>query len=97
MAGQPQTGQSADAADLLRRHCMFEAAERVAGAGLDLDEDSGLLVSADQIQFAVATPPVALKDPPAQGVQVIDGNLLAESSELLSAEGRHEGQRQPGL
>ena len=70
---------------------MFKAAEPVPGAGLDLDEDDGArAVGRDQIQFAVATPPVALQDPPTHVLQVLHSDLLPEGAEFLPAGSRHE-------
>ena len=60
LPGQPQPGQPAYPPELLRGDSVFDAAEPVTGPGLDLDEHQRLTVDGDDVEFAVAAPPIAL-------------------------------------
>src|SRR5580693_10096028 len=65
LTGQPQPGQPAQPADLLRGHSVRQTPKTVAGTGLDLDEHHRAvgLVGSDHIKFAIAAAPVTFQDP----------------------------------
>ena len=84
LAGQPQPGQPAQPAHLVRRHRLLHSAELVTGACLHLDENRVRVrvVGRDDVQLAVAAAPVAVQHTQPQRGQMVDRQLLTQRADL---------------
>jgi hypothetical protein len=69
--------------ELLRGDGLERMAEGDAGARLDLDEDGLALLTGDQVDLALRTPPVALDDLEAGLRQISCGESLTAAAQLV--------------